>query len=99
MRRLVTGIVVCVVVLGVVGSSLAKGDAEGKKKKDPDAAFNKRDANGDGRISVEEFVGKKEGDRAEKMKAAFQKKDKDNDGFVTKDEMTAKGKKKKKGDE
>ena len=25
--------------------------------------------------------------------------DKDNDGFVTKDEMTAKGKKKKKGDE
>ncbi len=91
MRKLIVGTIVCVMVMGVVGSSLAKGDGEAKKKRDPAAAFTKRDKDGDGKISVDEFVGKKEGDAAEKMKKAFGKKDKDGDGFLTKDEMLAKG--------
>ncbi len=75
--------------------SMAK-DKEEKKKATPEEAFKKRDTNGDGKLSVEEFTGKHDADKA---KTAFGKLDKDSDGFLTLEESSAKvegGKKKKK---
>lgn len=51
---------------------------------------------GDGKLSLEEFVGKKKEAGAEKAKKMFNKKDKDADGSLTKEEYLAKGGKKKK---
>lgn len=91
MNKLVVGMGVCVVVVSVVGSSLAKDRAEGDKKQDGGAMFEKKDKNGDGKLSLDEFVGKKAGEDAEKLKEVFKKKDKDGDGFLTKDDMARKG--------
>jgi len=67
----------------------AAGDA-GKPKKDPSEIFKKLDTNGDGKLSLDEFMagpqGKKDPDKA---KAYFQKIDKDNTGFITLDQWVA----------
>lgn len=65
-----------------------------KPKADPEAIFKKKDANGDGKISKEEFV--KGAKDAAKAEAAFTAKDKDKDGFLSKEEFMAKGPGKKK---
>lgn len=63
-----------------------------KPKADPAAMFAKKDANGDGKVSKEEFLkGAKDAAKAEE---AFAKKDKDKDGSLTKEEFAAGGKKK-----
>ena len=77
-------------------SFAAEGDkkpAEGAKPKaDPAAAFAKKDKNGDGKLSKEEFTaGAKDAAKAE---AQFTAKDKDKDGSVSKEEFTAAPKKK-----
>jgi hypothetical protein len=72
----------------------AAGDA-GKPKHDPAEVFKKLDTNGDGKISLEEFLagpaGKKD---QEKAKETFKKKDKDGDGFLSLEEFSAHGEKK-----
>ncbi len=93
MKKLLVGAVVCVAVMGIVGSAFAEDAAKPKKKADPSAAFAKKDKNGDGKISVEEFIDKKEGKAAEKATKSFAKKDKDGDGFLCKAEMAPKAKK------
>lgn len=77
-------------------SFAAEGDkkpAEGAKKPvDLAAQFAKKDANGDGKVSKEEFLkGQKDPAKAE---TAFGRKDKDKDGSLSKEEFTAVGKKK-----
>lgn len=71
-----------------------KGKGEkGKGKGDPAAYFAKKDTNGDGKLSKEEFTkGSKD---AAKSEAQFAAKDKDKDGSVSKEEFLAPGKKKK----
>jgi Ca2+-binding EF-hand superfamily protein len=66
----------------------AKNPAEGAKPKaDPAAVFAKKDKNGDGKLSKEEFTaGAKDAAKAE---AQFTAKDKDKDGSVSKEEFTA----------
>ena len=69
---------------------------EPKAKPTPEEAFKTADANGDGKVSEEEFLaGKKD---AEKAKEQFKGLDKDGDGSLTLEEFSAAGggKKKKK---
>jgi Ca2+-binding EF-hand superfamily protein len=78
-------------------SFAAEGDkkpAEGAKPKpDMAAVFAKKDADGNGKLSKEEFLkGAKDAAKAEKQ---FANKDKDKDGSLTKEEFTATGGKKK----
>jgi Ca2+-binding EF-hand superfamily protein len=61
--------------------------AADKPKADPEAAFKKLDANGDGSVSEAELVGKKEGEMATKAKEMFAKLDKDKDGKLTLEEF------------
>jgi Ca2+-binding EF-hand superfamily protein len=76
----------------LVATSFSYGADAEKPKADPAAMFAKKDANGDGKISKEEFLkGAKDAAKAEE---AFAKKDKDKDGSLTKEEFAAGGKKK-----
>lgn len=77
----------------------AEGDAKkpeagkDKPKMSPEEFFKKKDANGDGKISKEEFVkGSKD---AAKSETQFAARDKDKDGFISKEEFTPAPKKKK----
>lgn len=68
-----------------------KPKTEGDKPKpSPEEMFKKKDANGDGKVSKEEFL--KGAKDAAKAEAAFTAKDKDKDGFLTKEEFAAKKK-------
>jgi Ca2+-binding EF-hand superfamily protein len=69
--------------------------AQQKKGGNPDEAFKKMDKDGDGKLSLAEFKGKREGDKATKAEATFKAKDKDADGFLSLEEFKAGGKKKK----
>ena len=74
----------------------AAGAAEaGKPKRDPAEIFKKLDANGDGKVSLEEFkagpAGKKDPAKAEEI---FKKKDTNGDGFLSLEEFSAHGEKK-----
>ncbi len=67
---------------------------EGAEKAKPDlaAVFAKKDGNGDGKLSKEEFLkGAKDAAKAEKQ---FTAKDKDKDGSLSKEEFTTPGGKK-----
>jgi hypothetical protein len=74
-----------------------KKPAEGAKPKpNPEEAFKKMDKNADGKLSKEEFLGKREGEAKTKGETQFTAKDKDKDGSLSKEEfMAAPGKKKK----
>ncbi len=88
MKALTT--LIAVLALGSFATTL---NAQEKKKMDPEAAFKKKDANGDGKLSKEEFTkGAKDAAMAEK---AFAAKDKDKDGSLTLEEFKAAGGKKK----
>jgi Ca2+-binding EF-hand superfamily protein len=64
-----------------------------EKKADPEAQFTKMDKNGDKKLSLEEFKGKRTGDKATKAEEQFKKMDKDSDGSLTLEEFKARGKK------
>lgn len=71
-----------------------KKAAEGDKPKaNPEEMFKKKDANGDGKLSKDEFT--KGAKDAAKMEERFTALDKDKDGSVTKEEFASGGKKKK----
>jgi Ca2+-binding EF-hand superfamily protein len=77
-------------------SAKDKGAADPAKKKAPDATkvFAKKDSDGNGSLSLEEFTkGAKDADKATK---AFTKKDKDGDKQLSPAEFAAKPEKKKK---
>jgi len=85
-----TAIAVCTMV-ATAGEGKKGGD---KPKADPEAIFKKMDANGDGKLSKEEFTAKAKD--KEKAEAQFKAKDKDGDGCLTLDEFKAGGHKRKK---
>ena len=78
----------------LMSAALSYSADEKKPKPNPEEMFKKLDKNSDGKLTKEEFVGKKEGEAKTKAEAAFDAKDKDKKGFLTLEEFKAKGEKK-----
>ena len=83
----------CALVLGIGAGTLSAEDKkpEDKKKPDPEAAFKKSDKDGDGFLSLEEFLGKRADDPEKKAKGEkqFAAKDKDGDKKLSLEEFKA----------
>ena len=77
-------------VVGVIATPAVAAAADKAEKQ-----FKKLDANGDGKLSVEEFVGKKTGKKADRAKKRFAKLDKNSDNSLSLEEFKARKKKKK----
>ena len=60
------------------------------KKPTPEQRFERLDKNGDKKLSVEEFVGKRKDEAKEKAEKAFARKDKNKDKSLTLEEFKAK---------
>ncbi|MEZ6065671.1 MAG: EF-hand domain-containing protein [Planctomycetaceae bacterium] len=90
MKKWMTG-VLALSVLSVAIASPASAADEPKKKPDPEAQFKKLDKDSDGKLTFEEFKGKREEAKAKPM---FERKDKDKDGKLTLEEFKAQPKKK-----
>ncbi len=89
MRRFLTSMFVASCLVGL---AYTPASAQDKPKLPPEEVFKKMDKNADGKLSEEEFVGKKEGEKADKAKEQFKKKDKDGDGFLSLEEFLPKKK-------
>ena len=92
-----TGSAIAIFILAQV-PNLASADDKGKgekKKRDPAAVFKKLDKDSDGKLSLEEFVGKRKDKAKTKAEARFKKLDKDGDSAVSLEEFKSGGKKKK----
>jgi hypothetical protein len=63
--------------------------AEEKKPVDPEVAFKRMDKDSDGKLTLEEFKGKKKGEMLTKAETQFKKLDKDSDNKVTLEEFKA----------
>ncbi|MBI1371076.1 MAG: hypothetical protein GC162_20800 [Planctomycetes bacterium] len=86
MRNWMTIVAAAVVLVGAANFVKAE---DAKKPVDVEAVFKHKDTNGDGKLSVEEFVGKLTGEKADKAKERFTKLDKDGDGSLSLDEFKA----------
>jgi hypothetical protein len=77
--------IVC--LLAAAALTVAANSAEAAKnsrpKPSPEVIFRKRDKNGDGVLTVQEFVGKRTGGKALKAAKIFQRKDRNGDGVLT----------------
>ena len=90
-RKIIMKIAFALCALLLVGAMTVNAQDKPKAKADPEAMFKKKDANGDGKLSKEEFTkGAKDPAKAE---AAFDKMAKD--GFVSKEDFIANAGKKK----
>ncbi len=68
--------------------------APAKPKADPAEMFKKLDTNGDGKLTLEEWMASKRAQKdPDKAKETFQKKDKGNKGYLTLEEFVGHGKK------
>lgn len=67
----------------------AQEKGKGKAKASPEEFFKKKDANGDGKLSKEEFLKGAPADKADAMGKRFTALDKDKDGSVSLDEFKA----------
>ena len=82
-----------------LSGAFAEGDTDQatKPKKDPAAAFQKLDTNGDGSVSLDEFKASKRAQKnPEKAEKGFNRKDTDKNGSLSQEEFTAKPMPKKK---
>ena len=90
MKALTT--ILAVLALGTFVVNAA--DEKPKAKMTPEEAFKKKDGNGDGKVSKEEFLASPQAKKdAAKAEERFGKMDKDKDGSLTVEEMTPKKKK------
>jgi Ca2+-binding EF-hand superfamily protein len=98
--RYLIGLLAAVVLFGATTAQAAKPKPRPKAKapRTPEQRFTKFDANKDGKLTLEEFVGRRTGDEKQKAENQFRKRDKDADGAVSADEFKATIKKKKNKD-
>lgn len=87
MSRLIATLVVLSFVVALPGKVEAGKNA--KPKKSAEQRFKKADADGDDKLSVEEFVGKKTDEKKKRAEKRFAKLDGDDDKFLTLDEFKA----------
>ena len=93
MKRLLMLMLGVAVALGGMNTAWAAPKKDkAKKKKDPAAAFKKRDTNGDGKVSLKEFTAGKDGKKKARAAKVFKKRDKNKDGSLTLAEFSAKKK-------
>ena len=73
------------------GSDLLAAQANGKGKGGPkaEANFRKLDKDGDGKVTLDEYIGLKEGEAKAKALKTFQKLDTNRDGHLTLEEYKA----------
>jgi Ca2+-binding EF-hand superfamily protein len=93
MKALTT--ILAVLALGTFVVNAA--DEKPKAKMTPEEAFKKKDGNGDGKVSKEEFTKTKDATKAEGLGKMFDAKDKNKDGSLDLEEFKAGGKGKGKG--
>ncbi len=94
MRRLTRWLLAVVIIsFGATSLEAARPDAAAPKKS-PEERFAKLDANSDGKLSLDEFIGKRKDDKKPMAEKQFKKKDKDGDSFLSVDEFKAMPKKK-----
>ncbi len=86
MRRSIAMALALVVGFGSVSAVFAQD------KKSPEEQFKKLDKDGDSKLTLEEFVGKKKDEAKTKAEEIFKKKDKDSDGKLTLEEFKGKAK-------
>jgi hypothetical protein len=93
--KIMKAILALAVLAAFIGTTAVHAQAPKgpKAKPDADAMFKKKDANGDGKISKEEFT--KDAKDTAKAEEAFGKKDKDSSGDLSMEEFKAAGKGKK----
>ena len=84
-------------IAGVVGDA-AFAAKKKKKKRDLTAIFKRLDKDGDGKLTLVEFTGKRTGKKAARAKKQFTRLDKNGDGSLTLEEFKTRKKKKKKGE-
>lgn len=87
MNKWTSWMLAAAVMLGGASSALAA------PKKTPDERFAKADKNKDGKLSLDEFIGKRTDDKKAKAEKTFSKKDKDGDKALTLEEFKAGNKK------
>jgi Ca2+-binding EF-hand superfamily protein len=88
MKKFLMSAIVATCFVGLQAPAFAADE-----KPDLDTVFKKADKDGDGKLTVEEFVGKRTGEKADKAKATFARLDKDSDGKVTLEEFKDRKKK------
>jgi hypothetical protein len=91
MRRF-TGFVLAAGMLVAFSAAVSAAD---KAKKPPEVRFSKLDKNGDQKLSLEEYIGKKTDARKEKAEKRFARCDKDADKALSLEEFKTPPKKKK----
>ena len=98
MKALITTLLISALALPVFADDAKDADKKKPKKPrpTPEVIFKRKDTNGDGALSKEEFVAKMKD--AEKAGKSFDKKDKNGDGKLTLDEFKPKAKKDKPAD-
>ncbi len=92
MKKMICALSAIAILMTSVG--LATAEDKPKKKRDPAAIFKKLDKDSNGKLSKEEFLGKREGDKKAAAEKAFARKDKNKDGSLSLEEFSAKPKKK-----
>jgi Ca2+-binding EF-hand superfamily protein len=97
MVRFMRWVLLGAMIVGNAASAEAgKGNQGGKKgAKSPEKRFAKADRDYDGKLSLDEFIGKRSNDEKAKATKRFSKLDKNSDHFLTLDELksAAKGSK------